>query len=99
MLWAWVLLACGEPPPPPPIEGTAAAEAADAMVRAGHAAKEVAAQAAAIESLAGELRTGPERPPEDVLQDIQQQLERARANAQRVADEVATAERALVVDP
>jgi hypothetical protein len=95
MLWAWWLLACGEPPPPPPIEGTAAAEAADALVRAGVAAGEVAAQAAAIESLAGELRAGHERPETEVLADIHGQLERARGHAATVEAEVTAAGEAL----
>ncbi len=95
MLWTWWLLACGEPSPPPSIEGTDAAEATDALVRAGAAASEVAAQAAAIESLAGELRTRPERPEADVLRDIQDQLGRARENAATVEAEVSAAEAAL----
>ena len=91
MLWIWWVLACGEPSPPPSIEGTEAASAAESLVRAGAAASEVAAQAAAIESLAGELRAGPERPEADVLKDIQDQLGRARTNAATVEAEISAA--------
>ncbi len=95
MWWPWLLVACGEPASTPPIDGTAAAEAADAMVRAGEAAGEVAAQAAALESLAGELRTGAERPPRDVLRDIHQQLSRAEENAAGVEQALQQAGEAL----
>jgi hypothetical protein len=65
------------------------------MVRAGQAAQEVAAQAAAIESLSQELRDGPERPAEDVLADINGQIDRARQNAATIERELALAGEAL----
>lgn len=91
----WLWLACAAPPPPPSIDGTAAADAADAMVRAGQAAGEVAAQAAAIESLSLELRQGAERPTAEVLADIRAQLARAQENAQRMESELDAADAAL----
>ncbi len=68
------------------------------MVRAGHAAAEVAAQAAAIETLSRELRQGAERPEADVLEDIQGQLTRARENVAQVERELAAAGEALLIE-
>ncbi len=96
--WLW-LAACDPAVEPPPIEGTSAAEAADALVRAGQAASELAAQAAAVETLSRELREGSERPSEEVLVDLDLQLERARSNAHATRAAVEEAEQALDASP
>jgi septal ring factor EnvC (AmiA/AmiB activator) len=92
ILW---LLACGGPSAPGPApEGSASAASLAHLLEAGEDARDVQASSARMQALLEELRNR-DRDQDEVLQDLQQELARAREAASQLNGHLDEAESSL----